>query len=125
MIMEALFKRIRRAHDERQPFKVFIVMPLLPSGPEDLEAKEGDVVYALIALQNYTIGEGKGSFFERLRAVNIEPAEYIMILSLRKWEFSPLSSLKENSRNEYAPNTSDPVSALIYVHTKVRFADSR
>ena len=39
-IGEAIVKRINRAHEEREPFKVYVVIPLMPGFPAELSTKE-------------------------------------------------------------------------------------
>jgi phospholipase D1/2 len=40
LIGEAIVKRIIRAHEEQEKFKVFVLMPLMPAFPADLSTKE-------------------------------------------------------------------------------------
>jgi phospholipase D1/2 len=39
-IGNAIVKRIIRAHEEQEKFKVFVLMPLMPAFPADLSTKD-------------------------------------------------------------------------------------
>lgn len=39
-IGNAIIKRIIRAHEEQEKFKVFVLMPLMPAFPADLSTKD-------------------------------------------------------------------------------------
>lgn len=114
-IVQTLFERIRRAIKEGSPFKVVVFMPLMPAFEANLEDHEGKVMQLQIALQNLTIGKGKGSLIERIKAelvgTNLQPESFIQFCSLRKWEFRP--------------SDKKPISEIIYIHSKLMIVDDQ
>lgn len=109
-IANALVRRIVRAHKEERAFRVYLVMPLLPAFEGDVGGTTGTALRAITHWNYASICRGKASLLERLRAAGVDrPAEYISFHSVR---------------------TSDvlmgqPVTELIYVHSKLLIADDR
>lgn len=109
-IAETLIKRILRAHREAKPFRVYVVMPLLPGFEGDVGGDTGISLRAITHWNYASICRGKGSLLSRLVASGIEhPSEYISFHSLRT----------------NAILNGVPVTELIYVHSKLLIADDR
>lgn len=108
---EALFNRILRAHKQRKVFRVFIVMPLLPGFEGDVGGTTGNSLRAITHWNYASISRGKNSIIQRLQAAGVEdPKQYISFHSLRTH-----STMADNN----------PVTELIYVHSKLMIVDDR
>lgn len=109
-ITESLSKRILRAFREKKPFKVFIIMPLLPGFEGDVGGATGNSL-RIITYWNYaSICRGKYSLIQRLLDAGIkDPSEFVSFHSLRTH-----SILDGNL-----------VTELIYVHSKLLIADDK
>ncbi|XP_037945177.1 phospholipase D2 isoform X2 [Teleopsis dalmanni] len=109
-IGETLFKRIVRAHKERKIFRVYVVMPLLPGFEGDVGGSTGNAVRAITHWNYASISRGRSGILTRLKEVGIsDPGEYISFHSLRT--------------HSYLNN--NPITELIYVHSKLLIADDR
>ncbi|KAK7793830.1 hypothetical protein R5R35_014326 [Gryllus longicercus] len=107
-IGEALFKRILRAHKEQAVFRVFVIMPLLPGFEGEVGSPSGRALHAITHWNYSSICRGKEAILNRLKEAGIsDPMEYISFYGLRTH-----SSLN-----------GDPVSELIYVHSKLLIVD--
>jgi hypothetical protein len=124
-IAKAIYDRIYQAHTLGQDFKVIVFIPLLPAAEGNLNDRGGKVLQVLMALQNFTIGEGKDSLMKKIEALCGDSSKYFMICGLRKWQYRPKRDA--NGVEQIDPITglvmedkeSDPVTQLIYVHSKV------
>jgi len=108
-IARALFARIKRAYEQRQPFRVIIFIPLLPAFEASLEDQKGAVMQISIGLHQASIGRGHQSLMSKLNGLlqgsNITPEHYVMACSLRKFD--------------KRPSDHKPITELIYIHSKV------
>jgi phospholipase D1/2 len=117
-IVEALFRRIRRAHKKKEKFKVIIFIPLMPSFEMNLDKKEGSVLLVSLGLQNHTIGVGANSIIQKLLSIGINPESYLMICSLRT------HALKlTHPEGQDNPPHATAFSELIYIHSKFMLVD--
>ncbi|KAG1150556.1 hypothetical protein G6F37_000150 [Rhizopus arrhizus] len=85
-IGNAIVHRIVRAHEEREKFKVFVLMPLMPAFPADLSTKDAATARLVMHYQYLSICRGPNSIVERLKATGIDPDEYIRFYSLRNYD---------------------------------------
>ncbi|XP_016989766.2 phospholipase D2 isoform X1 [Drosophila rhopaloa] len=109
-IGETLFKRIVRAHKEKKPFRVYVIMPLLPGFEGDVGGSTGIAVRAITHWNYASISRGRTAILNRLQEAGIaDPQNYISFHSLRNHSF--------------LNNT--PITELIYVHSKLLIADDR
>lgn len=109
-IAETLIKRILRAYREQKVFRVFVVMPLLPGFEGDVGGSTGISLRAITHWNYESISRGKSSIIARLRAAGIaDPAEYISFHSLRTNDML----------------NGNPITELIYVHSKLLIADDK
>lgn len=99
-------ERIKRAHERRQKFKVYVVIPQLPAFEAEFNSSHS-TMQKMLDLQSRSIAKGEKSLFRVLESAGISPTDYIVFLSLRKGSASP----------------GRVVSELIYVHSKVIVAD--
>ncbi|XP_002062808.3 phospholipase D2 isoform X1 [Drosophila willistoni] len=109
-IGETLFKRIVRAHRERRTFRVFVIMPLLPGFEGDVGGSTGIAVRAITHWNYASISRGRTAILTRLQEAGVsEPQNYISFHSLRN--------------HSYLNN--NPITELIYVHSKLLIVDDR
>ncbi|KAI7856548.1 hypothetical protein BDC45DRAFT_503017 [Circinella umbellata] len=85
-IGEAIVKRINRAHEEREPFKVYVVIPLMPGFPAELSTKEASNPRMIMHYQYISICRGGRSIIEKLEANGINASDYIRFFSLRNYD---------------------------------------
>ncbi|KAF7725701.1 Phospholipase D1 [Apophysomyces ossiformis] len=86
-IAQAMVERIKLAHDRKEKFKIFIVIPLVPAFQGDLASSDSSSARAVMHFQYISISRGGNSIFEKLKEAGIDdPSEYIGFYSLRKWD---------------------------------------
>ncbi|KAI9468470.1 MAG: hypothetical protein EXX96DRAFT_590746 [Benjaminiella poitrasii] len=94
-IGNAIVKRIIRAHEEQEKFKVFVLMPLMPAFPADLSTKDAATARLVMHYQYISICRGPDSIIEKLKASGINPDDYIRFYSLRSYDRIKRSQLEE------------------------------
>lgn len=104
---KSLFNRIVKAHINKEIFKVYIIIPLLPAFEAELNSPHSNI-QEIIKIQSDTFIKSNNSFFKKLNALGIDAQDYVLLLSLRRGNLS-------GSRN---------LSELIYVHSKIIIADA-
>ncbi|KAI9248403.1 hypothetical protein BY458DRAFT_560172 [Sporodiniella umbellata] len=85
-IGDAIVKRIIKAHDEKEKFKVFVLIPLMPAFPAELSTKEAATARLVMFYQYVSICSGPKSILDKLEKVGIDPTEYIRFYSLRSYD---------------------------------------
>lgn len=85
-IAQAIVERIKQAHEKKEKYKVFIVIPLIPAFEGDLASKDASAARNVMHFQYITISRGGNSIMEKLREAGIEPSDYIGWYSLRNWD---------------------------------------
>ncbi|PVD27957.1 hypothetical protein C0Q70_10533 [Pomacea canaliculata] len=104
----ALYKRILRAHRNKEDFKVYVMMPLMPAFEGEFGTPTGVALQAVTHWNYASICRGSNSLFEKLSTGEVpEPNKYIVFCGLRKWD-------QLNGKL---------VTELIYVHSKVMIID--
>ncbi|KAL6964702.1 Phospholipase D zeta 1 [Sarracenia purpurea var. burkii] len=111
-ILEALYRRILRAHKEQKCFRVIVVIPLLPGFQGGLDDGGAATVRALMHWQYRTICRGKNSILHNLNAsLGSKASDYISFYGLRTYgrlfDGGPI------------------VTSQVYVHSKVMIIDDR
>ncbi|KAF0685099.1 Aste57867_22973 [Aphanomyces stellatus] len=110
LIANALVSRILRAHAAKEPFRVMVVMPLLPAFQGKPQEKEAYSLRGVMHWQYRSICRGAGSIYHQLAAAGIENAfEYIAFFGLRTHE-----------THDAVPHTEE-----VYIHSKVMVVDDR
>ena len=109
-IGDALVDRIIRAYQNQDDWKCFILIPLMPGFESTVDEQPGMSVRLIVQFQYRSICRGESSIFERLRAVGIDPEDYIQFYSLRKWG---------KLHNDIL------VTEQLYIHAKIIIADDR
>lgn len=91
-------------------FRVYVVMPLLPGFEGDVGGTSGNALRAITHWNYASICRGKSSILARLKAAGIDdPNQYISFHSLRTNDML----------------NGQPVTELIYVHSKLLIADDK
>ncbi|KAI9261025.1 hypothetical protein EDC94DRAFT_610604 [Helicostylum pulchrum] len=86
-IGQAIVERIKRAHKEKQKFRVIVVIPVAPGFEGDfIQVDRRSMPLRSVAQYQYrSICRGKHSVFEQLKKANIPVDDYIGFYSLRNW----------------------------------------
>lgn len=83
----AIVDRIVRAHQQEQPFKMWVVMPAVPAFPGDLRSDDALGTRGIMKYQYNSISRGGHSIMETLREAGIEdPGKYIGFYNLRTYD---------------------------------------
>ncbi|KAK0388300.1 hypothetical protein NLU13_4545 [Sarocladium strictum] len=109
-IGDALVDRIIRAHQNDEDWRCVIVIPLMPGFQNTVDSSGGTSVRLILMCQYRSICRGEQSIFGRLRALGIEPEEYIQFFSLRQWGILGSGAL---------------VTEQLYIHAKAIIVDDR
>ncbi|KAG0179127.1 hypothetical protein DFQ29_002490 [Apophysomyces sp. BC1021] len=86
-IGQAIVERIKRAHRERQKFRIIVVIPCAPGFEGDFTSASGRSMplRSVAHFQYLSISRGGNSILEKLQEANIPAEEYIGFYSLRNW----------------------------------------
>ena len=103
-IAQALVERIRRAHDKKQKFRVYIVIPLVPAFEGDLASSEASSARTVMHFQYVTISRGGASIIEKLKEYGIDADQYISWFSLRN--HGKIKTPKTNTPERKSPTPS-------------------
>ncbi|CAN8260345.1 unnamed protein product [Cochlearia groenlandica] len=111
-VMEALYRRILKAHDENKCFRVVIVIPLLPGFQGGIDDFGAATVRALMHWQYRTISRERTSILDNLNTLlGPKTQDYISFYGLRSYgrlfEDGPIAT------------------SQIYVHSKLLIVDDR
>ncbi|KAJ5566301.1 Phospholipase D eukaryota [Penicillium sp. DV-2018c] len=111
LIGDALVERIVRAAKNEEAWRAVIVIPLMPGFQNTVDSEGGTSVRLIMQCQYRSICRGETSIFGRLRALGIEPEDYIQFFSLRTW-------------GKIGPNK-QLVTEQLYIHAKCMVVDDR
>ncbi|XP_049723073.1 phospholipase D1 isoform X2 [Elephas maximus indicus] len=107
-IGNAIAQRILKAHRERQRYRVYVVIPLLPGFEGDISTGGGNALQAVMHFNYRTICRGENSILGQLKAeIGDQWINYISFCGLRT----------------HAQLEGSLVTELIYVHSKLLIAD--
>lgn len=111
-VLEALYRRILRAHKEGKCFRVIVVIPLLPGFQGRLDDGGAATVRAIMHWQYRTISRGQHSILHNLNALlGPKTEDYISFYGLRTY----------GRLGDDGPI----VTSQVYVHSKVMIVDDR
>ncbi|CAF3798250.1 unnamed protein product, partial [Rotaria sordida] len=102
-LADVLFRRIERAYNNDEKFRIYIVLPLLP-GFDSMNAVQA-VLYFIMR----SITKGDNSLYRRLENAGIAPRNYINVFGMRNHDIL-MGRL---------------VTEIIYVHSKLMIIDDR
>lgn len=111
LIGDALVERITRAAKNGEAWRAAIVIPLMPGFQNTVDSEGGTSVRLIMQCQYRSICRGETSIFGRLRALGIDPEDYIQFFSLRTWG-------KIGDRQQI-------VTEQLYIHAKCMVVDDR
>ncbi|CAN8023023.1 unnamed protein product [Ixodes persulcatus] len=107
-IGEALFQRILKAYRNKENFRVYVVMPLLPAFEGEVGTDTGTAIQAITHWNYASMCRGPSSIIGRLKAADVpDPTNFIDFFGLRKHD-ELLGKL---------------VQELVYVHSKLMIVD--
>jgi phospholipase D1/2 len=109
-ISEAILNRITKADADRETFRVFLFLPLLPGFEGEIWEKSGNIMKIQLGLQLLTLFHSPKSLFAQLIKKGIDPGKYIQVLSLRTHDF--LEGV-------------GPITEQIYIHSKLMIVDDQ
>lgn len=104
-ITECLYERIVRAASEKENFKVYIFIPLIPGYEGEYGKSSGVLLHAITHYNNSSIN----GLIKKLSDASIEALNYLCFFSMRNW----------------AELNGKLVTELIYVHSKLLLVDDR
>ncbi|CAK8572500.1 unnamed protein product [Lathyrus sativus] len=111
-ILEAIYRRILKAHKEQEDFRVIVVMPLLPGFQGGLDDSGAATVRALTHWQYRTISRERHSILHNLEAIlGRKTHDYISFYGLR-------------SHGRLFPD-GPMATSQVYVHSKLMIIDDR
>ncbi|KAJ5116472.1 hypothetical protein N7456_000820 [Penicillium angulare] len=111
LIGDSLVERIVRAAKKGEAWRAVIVIPLMPGFQNTVDSEGGTSVRLIMQCQYRSICRGETSIFGRLRALGIDPEDYIQFYSLRTWgKIGPQKQL---------------VTEQLYIHAKCMVVDDR
>ncbi|OQR96436.1 phospholipase D, Pi-PXPH-PLD [Thraustotheca clavata] len=108
-IANALVNRILRAAASNEPFRVMVVMPLLPAFQGKPEEKQAYSLRGVMHWQYRSICRGEGSIYRRLLKEIEDPFEYIAFFGLRT----------------HGTQNGTPSTEEVYVHSKIMIVDDK
>lgn len=102
----AIVRRIMRAHERGECFKVYVLVPHLPAFEAQLDSRRSSI-REVMRVQAESIAKGPHSLLGRLRAAGVPHEQHVLFLSLRRGLLEPGRAVSE----------------LVYVHSKLVVAD--
>lgn len=111
LIGDALVERIIRAAKNGETWRAAVVIPLMPGFQNTVDSEGGTSVRLIMQCQYRSICRGETSIFGRLRALGIDPQDYIQFFSLRTW--GKIGDQKQL------------VTEQLYIHAKCMVVDDR
>ncbi|KAI8365162.1 hypothetical protein BD560DRAFT_402302 [Blakeslea trispora] len=109
-IGQAIVERIKRAHKDKQAFKVIVIIPVAPGFEGDFAQnnKQSMALRSVAEYQYRSISRSKYSIYEQLKKANIPVEEYISFYSLRNWGESKIGASKQSSELHSSSSHSSP-----------------
>ncbi|CAF2814370.1 unnamed protein product [Rotaria sp. Silwood2] len=103
-IGDAIYRRIMRAHANKEKFRIHILLALLPG------FSNANTIQAVLHFIMRSINKGEMSLYQRLKQNGVSnPEDYITFYGMRNWDIL-MGSL---------------VTEIIYVHSKLMIVDDR
>ncbi|KRZ68452.1 Phospholipase D1, partial [Trichinella papuae] len=106
-IAKALYDRILQAYNDKETFRVYVMMPLLPGFEGQLGTTGGSALQAVLHWTYRSLCKGSNSLLFNLAQHIEDPSEYIVFCSLRTHD-----KLMEKL-----------VSEIVYIHSKLMIVD--
>lgn len=106
-ISEEIYRRVALAVLRDEPFKVWVMLPLIPGFAGELDDPEAVIPRVIMHWQYNTICRSPHSLLQRVSALGVDPNKYIRFFGLRTH-----GRINEQPRTE-----------IVYLHTKLIIAD--
>ncbi|TGZ68790.1 hypothetical protein CRM22_004082 [Opisthorchis felineus] len=107
-LVDALYLRILRAHRENTPFRVYILLPLIPGFTGTYGDPKSHSQHKILYYLRLSLFVGDTALLPRLHRSEIDPDDYVSICGLRTYDEWPGGELK---------------SEIIYIHSKFMVVD--
>ncbi|KAI8055519.1 hypothetical protein BDF22DRAFT_742098 [Syncephalis plumigaleata] len=104
-IGQAIVDRVCRASQEGTPFRVIVVMPLMPAFEAEVDAKDANTLRMVMNYQYISIARGPDSIYAKLSAAGVQPDKYITFYGLRNYDL--IHAAKPNIVPDYNPEQGD------------------
>ncbi|CAI2169391.1 2838_t:CDS:10 [Funneliformis geosporum] len=85
-IGEIIVERIKKAHENKEKFRIIVMMPLLPAFEADLNSKDAGTIRLVMHWQYTSICRGGNSILDKLFEAGINPEDYISFFALRGYD---------------------------------------
>jgi len=82
----AIVDAVLRAAQEERKFRIIIVIPAIPGFAGDLRDDAAAGTRAIMDYQYKSICRGEHSIFEKIKAQNVDPTQYIFFFNLRSYD---------------------------------------
>ncbi|CAL8106891.1 unnamed protein product [Calicophoron daubneyi] len=109
-IVEALFIRILRAHREGKPFRLYILIPLIPGFTGEYDDPSSASQHKILDFTRKSLFKGEHALIPRLERLIPDTSKYISVCGLRTYDEWPGGVLRSN---------------LVYIHSKVMVVDDK
>ncbi|XP_015283368.1 PREDICTED: phospholipase D2 [Gekko japonicus] len=107
---DAVINRVLRAHREKKPFRVYVLLPLLPGFEGDIARGGGNSIQAILHFTYRTLSRGDASIVSRLEAVMGEDwKNHVSFCGLRT----------------HGQLHGQLTTELVYIHSKLLIVDDR
>ncbi|CAG8492249.1 5229_t:CDS:10 [Ambispora gerdemannii] len=104
IIGQELVNRIIKAHAKGEKFRVIVIMPLLPAFEADLASKDAGTIRMVMHWQYVSICRGGHSVLDKLKALSINPEDYISFFALRSYDRIKCNPIEDDKNSQ---NNSD------------------
>ncbi|PAV76032.1 hypothetical protein WR25_02848 [Diploscapter pachys] len=106
-ICKCICDRIIRAHKDKETFRVYILIPLLPGFEGDVGAPGGSALQAVLHWTYQSLSQGEHCLLNKLKPHVDDPFKYLSVCSLRTYDYLGKKLVSE----------------LIYIHCKLMIVD--
>jgi phospholipase D1/2 len=108
-IANEIYLRIATAVAHHEPFKVWVIIPLIPGFAGELDDPDAVIPRVIMHWQFATISRGDHSLMARVAALGVNPADYLQFFGLRA----------------HGMVGGRPQTEIVYVHSKLLIADDQ
>ncbi|KNE58807.1 hypothetical protein AMAG_04357 [Allomyces macrogynus ATCC 38327] len=105
---DVMTDRIYRAYTQREPFRVIVMMPLLPAFAGPIESAAASTLRMVMNYQFESISRGPNSLIARLEQAGIPADEYVTFYGLRTFDFldaSATAAAAAAAAGKHSPST--------------------
>ncbi|PAV60056.1 hypothetical protein WR25_19542 [Diploscapter pachys] len=106
-ICKCICDRIIRAHKDKETFRVYILIPLLPGFEGDVGAPSSSALKTIVHWTYQSLSQGEHCLLNKLKPHVDDPFKYLSVCSLRTYDYLGKKLVSE----------------LIYIHCKLMIVD--